>query len=52
MDDRGSIPDRGKGIFFFSLPSLVFEPNKLLVQWELEALSPRVKRPGREIDHS
>jgi hypothetical protein len=52
MDGRGSIPGRGN-IFFFSIVS---GPARGLsqppIQWVSGALSPEVRRPGREADHS
>jgi hypothetical protein len=34
------------------LPGPALGPTQLSIQWVQEALSPRVKRPGREADHS
>jgi hypothetical protein len=52
LRDQSSIPGRGK-IF---LPSIRFRPilgpTQPPIQWVSETLSPRVKRPGREADHS
>jgi hypothetical protein len=44
MEDRGSIPGGGREIFPFAT-----QPP---IKWEPRALSPGVKRPGREADHS
>jgi hypothetical protein len=50
--DRGSIPGRGN-VFLYSI---AFRPNLgptlPLIQWVPRALSPGVKRPRRETDHS
>jgi hypothetical protein len=44
---------QGLGIFFFSTASRpALEPIQPPIQWVLGALSPEVKRPGREADHS
>jgi hypothetical protein len=49
---RSSIPDRGK-IFLLSTSSRpVLGFTQPPIQWVLGALSPVVKRPGREADHS
>jgi hypothetical protein len=52
LDDRGSIPIRGKKVFLsiVSRPALgsIQPPN----QWTPGALSPRVMRQGSETDHS
>jgi hypothetical protein len=51
LDGRGSNPGRGK-IFLFSTASRpALRPTQPLIQWVLEALSPGVKRPGRQADH-
>jgi hypothetical protein len=53
FDGRGSIPGRGK-IFFSTLQRLdrLWAPTQPPVQWTLEALSPGVRRLGREADQS
>jgi hypothetical protein len=52
LDVRGSNPGRGK-IFLFSTPSrLALEPTQHSAQWVLGAISPGVKWPGREADHT
>jgi hypothetical protein len=48
LDERGSI--LGRDWEFFSSPPL--GPTQPPIQWVPGALSPRVKRPGREADHS
>jgi hypothetical protein len=53
LDGRGSIPGRGKRLFFYctaSRPAL--RPTQPPIQFVPEALSPGVKGPGREADHS
>jgi hypothetical protein len=48
MDSR-----RGLGIFLFTTASkTALKPIQPPIQWVPEALSPGVKRPGREADHS
>jgi hypothetical protein len=47
LDGRGSIPGRGKR--FFCTPQ---GPDRSYIQWVPGALSPGVRRPGREADHS
>jgi hypothetical protein len=37
---------------FFFLPSPCLEPTQPPIQWVPGALTPGVKRPGREADHS
>jgi hypothetical protein len=52
LDSRGAIPGRYK-IFLFSIasrPSL--GPAQPPIQWVLWVLSPWIKRPGREANHS
>jgi hypothetical protein len=52
MDDRGSIPGRGK-IFIFSIASgPALGSTKPPIQWVSGTISPGVKRPEREADHS
>jgi hypothetical protein len=55
LDDRGSrvrFPT-GAGIFLFTSASrTALGPTQLPIQWVIWALSLRVKRPGRETDHS
>jgi hypothetical protein len=47
LDGRGPIPDKGN-IFLFSIKSRqVLGPTQPAFQWV-----PRIKRPGREADHS
>jgi hypothetical protein len=44
---------QGLGIFLFATASTPdLEPTLLHIKWEPGVLSPRVKRPGREADHS
>jgi hypothetical protein len=37
---------------FASLPNMALEPTQPPIQWVSGALSPEVKRPGREADYS
>jgi hypothetical protein len=49
LDDRGSIPDRGRGFFILasaSRPALV--PTQTPIQWVPGVLSPGIKR-GRSV---
>jgi hypothetical protein len=48
---RSSSPGRGKIFLFSSLSRQVLGSTQPPIQWVLGALSPRVKRPGRETDH-
>jgi len=54
VDDRDSIPDKSSGIIFpFATASrLTLGPTQTPKQWVPGALSPGVKRPKREVDHS
>jgi hypothetical protein len=52
MDDRGSIPGRGR-IFFFAISSKpALEPTQPPIKWVWGALSPELERPEREADGS
>jgi hypothetical protein len=53
LNDRSSIPDRGRGFFFQSLrPDRLWGPPSLLSNG-YQGSFPRVKaRPGRDADHS
>jgi hypothetical protein len=56
LDDRGrgwsSSPSRVKNFLFSTSSRPALGPTQLPIQWVPEALSPGVKRPGREADHS
>jgi hypothetical protein len=53
LGGQGTIPGRDKEIFLYSAASrLALGPSQSPIQWALGALSPGVKRPGREADHS
>jgi hypothetical protein len=53
LDDRGSIPGRGKGFPLASVSRPALGPTQPPVQWVPGVLSPGVKaRPGRDADHS
>jgi hypothetical protein len=44
---------RGLGVILFTAASrTALGPTQTPIQWVPRALSPRVKRPGREADHS
>jgi hypothetical protein len=46
-------PRQRQDIFLYSTASTsALEPPQSHIQWVQEAVSPRVKRPGREVDHS
>jgi hypothetical protein len=49
---RSSSPVRGKNFHFSMSSRQAMGPNQPPIQWVLGALSPEVKRPGREADHS
>jgi hypothetical protein len=52
-DGQGSIPGRSKIVCLFSTASTpALGPTQPHPQWVTGALSPRVKRLGREADHS
>jgi hypothetical protein len=54
-DDRGgrsSSPGRVKNFLFSTASRPVLGPTQPPIQWVQGALSPRVKRQGREADHS
>jgi hypothetical protein len=53
LKGQGSIPSRGKKLFLFSpLSILALEPTQPPMQCVPGALSPRVKWPGHEADHT
>jgi len=54
VDDQSSIPGRESNTNFpFATASgMVLEPTQPPIQWEAWALTPGVKRPGSETDHS
>jgi hypothetical protein len=58
LEYRSRYSDRGVGIRvpvrqrIFPSPRRRLGPTQPPIQWVLEALSPRIKRPGREADHS
>jgi hypothetical protein len=49
---RSSSPRRGKILLLSSSSSPVLGPTQPPIQWVERTLSPGVKRPGREADHS
>jgi hypothetical protein len=55
LDDRGvgvPSPDRVKKFLFYTLSRPTLGPTQPPIEWVLRALSPGVKRPVREADHS
>jgi hypothetical protein len=52
LDRRDLIPGRGKILFPFTSSRPTLGPTQFPIQWVPWALSPGVKRLGREIDHS
>jgi hypothetical protein len=52
LDDRGIGVQVPVGSRIFSTSRLVLGSTQPPIQWVLGALSPGVKRPGREADHS
>jgi hypothetical protein len=52
LDDRGSIPDRGKNFLFVTASRSILDSTQLSTQLGLGVLSSEVKRPGRKADHS
>jgi hypothetical protein len=53
LNSQSSIPVRGKK--FFSTPQPLeptLGPSQPPIQWVLGPISPGIKRPGREADHS
>jgi hypothetical protein len=55
VDDKGigsSRPGGDKNFYFFMSPRSSLGPTQAPIQWVPGALSPEVKRPGREADHS
>jgi hypothetical protein len=52
LDGRGSIPGKGKNFFFSTVSRQALGPIQPNIQWVQGALSPGVKRPGHETDHS
>jgi hypothetical protein len=49
---RNSIPGRDKRFPFFLMFRPHLRPSQPAVEWVPLVISPEVKRPGREIDHS
>jgi hypothetical protein len=49
---RSLSPGRVKNFHFSTSPRLSPRPTEPPIQWALEALSPGLKRPGHEVDHS
>jgi hypothetical protein len=52
LDGWGSFPGRGKIFLFYIASRPALGPTQPPIQWILGAVSPWVKRPGREADHS
>jgi hypothetical protein len=56
LEDQGVgfwVPVGARIFIHFSMSSrMALEPTQTPIQWSLGALSPGVKRPGREADHS
>jgi hypothetical protein len=55
LDDGGvpvSSPSRFKNFLFSALPRLILGSTHPPIQWVQGALSPGVKQPGHEADHS
>jgi hypothetical protein len=53
LDDRGSIPDRGRGFFFSPLrPDWLWGPPSLLFNGYWGPFPGGEVRPGRDADHS
>jgi hypothetical protein len=53
LDDRGSIPDRGRGFFFLPLrPDRLWAPPSLLSSGNRGPFPGGKARPGRDVDHS
>jgi hypothetical protein len=52
LDDQGSIPGRGNNVIFSfaTVPTPALSPTLPPIQWVPGALTPMVKRPGRETD--
>jgi hypothetical protein len=52
LDDRISVPSRGKGLFLLaSVSRPAVRPNWLPVQWVPDVVSQSKVRPGRDADH-
>jgi hypothetical protein len=49
---RSSSPGRVKSFLLFTSSRPVLGPTQPPIQWVSGALSPEIKRPGREINHS
>jgi hypothetical protein len=52
MDDRGSIPVRGKVFLLSTASKPAVGPTEPPIQWTPEALSLGIKQPGGEAGHS
>jgi hypothetical protein len=53
MDERGSIPGRSRDFFLFTVAfRQSFITTQLAIHWTPNALSPVIKRPKHEADHS
>jgi hypothetical protein len=52
IERSGSSPGRDKNFLFSKSPRPALRSTQPPIQWVPGALSPRVKRPGRVVDHS
>jgi hypothetical protein len=52
LDGPGSIPSNARILSFPRRLGRIWGPTQPPIQWAQGAISPEVKRPGREADHS
>jgi hypothetical protein len=52
LDGQGSNPGKGKIFLFPTTSRLALGPTQSPIQWVMGTISPGIKRPGHETNHS